>query len=768
VAAYKQTLGADAPPCSYEDFDHTDCLLIAGSNPAFAHPVAFRRIESARERRPGMRMIVVDPRRTDTAAGADLHLPLLPGTDIWLFNAMLHVLLWDGYVDQDFVRDHTEGFDALKTHVRDVTPGAAAALCGVAAEDIVQAAHWWGESAAAMSLWCQGLNQSHHGTHNGAALIALSLATGKIGRPGCGPFSLTGQPNAMGGREVGGMANLLSGHRDLGNPQHRAEVAALWGIPDVPSQPGLTAVELFEAARLGRIKALWIACTNPAQSMPQQALIRAALQACPFVVVQEAFADTETTAFADLLLPASTWGEKDGTVTNSERRISRVLPALSPPGEAREDWRIVVDFARRLGLELGQQGLAQRLFPYQDSGQIFAEHALTTVGRDLDIGGLDHVRLERDGPQQWPCPAGASGGMARLYTDHIFATANGRARFIVPVQSLTAEPTNSRFPIRMLSGRLRDQWHGMSRTGRVARLHNHVDEPRIELHPDDLAWRGVRDGDLVQVRSRRGELVLRARGDEGLRRGQAFVAMHWGRQRLGSAGVNELTLNSFDPHSRQPELKHAAVQVERVDLPFEALLLRTEGDAHWARIKVLELQALLTPLLATFGYASVFLAGRDKPMLVLRIANDQPIPREQLDRLDALFGLDHDQCLSFSDRARRIDKRASIQDDRLLALRLCGETAARDWLQELMAGGDTVQSLRRWLLAPLVQPPSAARVSGRVICSCVGVPEPAIRAALAAGADLAELQSQLRCGTQCGSCLPELRRMAAAAATQKR
>ena len=259
VAAYKQTLGADAPPCAYEDLELADCVLIAGSNAAFAHPVAYRRMEEARRARPDMKVIVVDPRRTDTAAMADLHLPVLPGTDIWLFNAMLHVLVWEGLVDRAFVRNHTSGFDVLRDHVRDIGPAVAAEVCGVPAADIVKAARWWGEADRSLSLWCQGLNQSHHGTHSGAALIALSLATGKIGKPGCGPFSLTGQPNAMGGREVGGLANLLSGHRDLANAEHRAEVAKLWGVPDVPAAPGLTAVELFDAMHDGRVKAVWIA-----------------------------------------------------------------------------------------------------------------------------------------------------------------------------------------------------------------------------------------------------------------------------------------------------------------------------------------------------------------------------------------------------------------------------------------------------------------------------------------------------------------------------
>ncbi|MDE2277441.1 MAG: molybdopterin-dependent oxidoreductase, partial [Burkholderiales bacterium] len=338
VAGYKLTLGADAPPACYADVDHADLLFIAGSNTAWAHPVLYRRIEDARRARPQLRVIVVDPRRTETAAQADLHLALLPGTDVALFHGLLHLLLWEGLTDSAFIAAHTQGFGALRDRVREFTPRETARITGLREADLVQAARWFGQARAALSLYCQGLNQSSSGTAKNAALINLHLATGQIGRPGAGPFSLTGQPNAMGGREVGGMANLLSAHRDLANPAHRAEVARLWGVDSVPAAPGKTAVEMFQAAAEGEIKALWIACTNPAQSMPDVDKVRAALAACEFVVVQDAYAHTDTTAFADLLLPAAGWGEKEGSMTNSERRITHVNAAVPPPFEAREDW----------------------------------------------------------------------------------------------------------------------------------------------------------------------------------------------------------------------------------------------------------------------------------------------------------------------------------------------------------------------------------------------------------------------------------------------
>ncbi|CDS54361.1 Assimilatory nitrate reductase large subunit [Polaromonas sp. CG9_12] len=355
VAGYKQTLGADAPPASYDDVHHAQCIFIVGSNTAFAHPILFRRIEDAKAANPALKIIYVDPRRTDTAEIADLFLPLQPGTDVMLFNGMLHIMLWEGWIDAAWIAAHTSGFEALKALARDCTPDLVAQICGIRKEDLFTAARLFATSGATLSLYCQGLNQSSSGTAKNAALINLHLATAQIGKPGAGPFSLTGQPNAMGGREVGGMANLMSGHRDLSNAEHRAEVAALWGVHSVPEKPGKTAVEMFQAAADGEIKALWIACTNPAQSMPDQATVRRALARAELVIVQEAFATTATCDYADLLLPATTWGEKTGTVTNSERRISRVRPAVAAPGETRHDWSIAVDFAQRLEKLLGAQ-----------------------------------------------------------------------------------------------------------------------------------------------------------------------------------------------------------------------------------------------------------------------------------------------------------------------------------------------------------------------------------------------------------------------------
>ncbi len=800
VAAYKATLGSDSVPCSYEDIELADLFLIAGANPAFAHPIVYRRIEAARAANPDAKMIVVDPRRTDTAADADLHLAITPGSDVLLYSAMLHVLLWEGLTDDAFIAAHTTGFADLRRQLAELTPGAVAPVCGLGprgADDIVTAARWFGAAKAPLSFWCQGLNQSTHGTDNGAALIHLHLATGTIGKPGMGPFSLTGQPNAMGGRETGAMANLLPGHRNLADAADRTELAAMWGIPALPEAPGKTAVEMFDAVRAGTIKAVWIACTNPAQSLPDLTRVREALQAAEFVVVQDAWTDTETAAFADLLLPAATWGEKDGTVTNSERRISRVRAAVPPPGEARADWRIARDFALALSERLSeprhpgtprvlpQDGFAlpsgresrdpesapeasistKPLFPFTTPAEVYAEHVATTVARDLDIGGLSHTTLDRLGPQQWPFPKDATAGAPRLYADLRFAHPDGKARFIPLTTALTAEAPDARHPFRLVTGRLRDQWHGMSRTGRIPRLYAHEPEPNIRLHPADLARRGWKEGELVRIKSRRGEIILPLAASEDVRPGQAFVAMHWGRHELSHDGVNALTVPAFDPVSKQPELKHAAVRIEPAELPWRLTLLRSPGEGPAAEEQVLAWRAALEPLLAEIGadgYAALTLDGRERPLVALRVATAAPLPAERLEALAAALTMPEPACLNYRDGARHIAKRAIVEDGRLTGILLAGEDAATGWLRAALRDGVAIDDLRRWIFAPRATPPIAAATPRRVVCNCFDVSADAIEAEIKSGQTLPAIQEKLKCGTSCGSCLTEVRRMVAA------
>lgn len=781
VAGYKLTLGADAPPACYDDVMHADCLFIAGSNAAYAHPVLFRRIEDARARNPHLKIIVADPRRTDTASCADLHLPLQPGTDVALFHGMLHLMLTEGLVDRAYIDAHTDGFDALQSLVATYTPAHVQAVCGIAADALLQAARWFATSKATLSLYCQGLNQSSSGTAKNASLINLHLATGQIGKPGCGPFSLTGQPNAMGGREVGGLANLLSAHRDLSRPEHRAEVATLWGIDEVPATPGKTAVEMFEATADGEIKALWIACTNPAQSMPNQSMVRRALQRAELVVVQEAFITAETCEFADLLLPATTWGEKEGTVTNSERRITRVRAAVPAPGHARHDWQIAVDLATRLALEPGMADHKPGLFmAYTSPEHIWLEHRASTRGRDLDITGLSYAHLERT-PEQWPMPEGAKHGQARLYADGVFATANGRAQFAAIAYVPTAEVRESRFPFSLNTGRLRDQWHGMTRTGLVGKLFGHVPEPLVQLNPADMARLGVSEGDLVHVTSKRGSIVLPAQASSDLGPQQAFIAMHWGAAFLSGrdhqnkplAGVNAITTSSYCPTSKQPELKHAAVKVLKADLPW-TLLAVAWLDAATAPSVLQTLRARMAQFefasCVPFGSASIH--APDRQGVLMRAASSEAPDMPLLRELGALLGLDGQDCLRYVDAKRsqlrclRLQNRATEgkKDIALDAFLLAGDTSAQTWLKALLQTEAPTQDFGSRLLMTGSQPPVALVNDGATVCSCVGVKDVVIRKHLEATSGdavqrMASLQAALRCGTQCGSCVPELRRM---------
>jgi assimilatory nitrate reductase catalytic subunit len=751
VAGYKATLGADAPPCSYEDIDHADCIFIVGSNAAFAHPILFRRIEAAKEKNPALKIIVADPRRTDTAELADLFLQITPGSDVALFHGLLHLLIESGNINREYIAAHTDNFATLEQTLAGYTPAKVSGWCGVPAEMLREAASMLGFAPRVLSLYCQGLNQSVHGTDKNASLINLHLAMGKIGKPGCGPFSLTGQPNAMGGREVGGMANLLSAHRDLANPVHRAEVAALWGLESVPDKPGKTAVEMFEAVAKGEIKCLWIACTNPAQSMPDQNLTRAALETAELVVVQECFANTDTVAYADVLLPATTWGEKDGTVTNSERRISRVLPAIAGPGEARHDWQIAIDFARMLASKLGKD--ASSLFPYETSEQIWNEHRESTRGRDLDITGMSYAMIEA-APKQWPLSQGAMDGKVRLYEDGIFPSANGRARFHDCVFRETAEVPVDLFPLRLTTGRLRDQWHGMSRTGLVAQLFSHAPEPMLGLHAIDMRARGLANGDVARVSTRRGTMNVRVTISNEMQPGIAYLPMHWGSQFMSGSGVNILTTGAFDPVSKQPELKHSAVQVTKVNLVWQMTAMRAVDDPQ-------ELMSRLVPFLKRFDYASLTPAGSTQAAVMLRAFHSLMPDASLIDELDAVLDLAAEDCdVALDDVAAGVSKRARLQGDELIAFRLAGEAMAGEWLKDFVTSGSAIDAVWPWLFAPSVQPPAGQVSRGRVVCSCHDVAESAIVTCLREGDALATVQQKLKCGTGCGSCVPELRRMA--------
>lgn len=788
VAGYKATLGADAPPACYGDLQHAHCLFIVGSNAAWAHPVLFRRIEDAKAANPQLKIIVVDPRRTETAEIADLFLPLQPGTDVRLFHGMLHVMLWEGWIDSGYIERHTSGFEALKTLVREATPERVARDCGLPVQDLLQAARWFalgGDGALprrgpTLSLYCQGLNQSSSGTAKNAALINLHLATGQIGQPGSGPLSLTGQPNAMGGREVGGMANLLSAHRDLANPAHRAEVAAFWGVADVPAQPGKTAIELFEAAADGQIKALWIACTNPAHSLPDQAMVRRALERAEFVILQDAFATTATAAYADLLLPATTWGEKLGTVTNSERRISRVRAAVPPLGQARHDWQIATQIAQRIETRLRPQQPSLFAYDTQNTAigaeQIWDEHRASTRGRDLDMTGLSWALLEAQGPQQWPLPEGRQQGVSRLYADGIFPTSDGRARFAANPYQGVAQACSAQYPFSLNTGRLRDQWHGMSRTGQLGHLFSHTPEPALHMHPQDMEHQKLQSGQLVAVRSRHGQIVLPVRSDTELGLSQVYVPMHWGCEYLSGrnaegqavGGVNVLTTPIFCPQSKQPELKHAAVSVKKVDLPWQLL-----AGAWLPAEQVLSVRHALASLIPQLDFAFCIPfaepanAGTDTSQgVVLRAACAATPDAALLQQIHALLNLEGHGVLRYADAQKQHSRTLRLQQKedastQLQAFVACGGSDAGRWLLPLLQSAQSLTLPGHALLHPYAPTTHSLPTSpAAMVCTCLGVNEASIVQALDGGIDsVPDLQAALQCGTQCGSCLPRLRGM---------
>ena len=559
VVAYNLALGSDSPPCAYEDIEAAKTFLIVGANPEACHPILFNRIKARRRADKDVRVIVVDPRRTRTAEIADIHLRPRPGADAALLNSLLYETLLAGGVDREFIDAHTSGWDELAEVLSDYPAERAYELTGAPAQDVLDAARIYAGNGPALSLWAMGLNQSTRGVDNNLAIINLALATGNIGKPGAGPFSLTGQPNAMGGREAGGLASALPGHRQVANPEHRDEMERAWGLERgaISDIPGLTAIEMVEALEEGAVKVLWIAGTNPLASLPNTARVRKALGKADFVAVQDAYHPTETTGAANLVLPAAQWSERAGTMTNSERRVCLLEQIGEPPGEAAPDWEIICRVARALGF--GRQ------FSYADEEAIFDEYRELTRGRDLDITGLSYERL-RDSSDgvQWPSAEGSGASTLRLFADGRFPTEDGRARFHAVRHEPNAEELTDDYPLALLTGRVKDQWHTRTRTGKVAKLNKSEPRPFVEVHPQDARRLAVRDGQDVRVVSRRGAFMAPARVTDAIAPGAVFAPFHWGPLWSAESTPNLAATEAFDARSKEPELKFAAVRLEVV------------------------------------------------------------------------------------------------------------------------------------------------------------------------------------------------------------
>ena len=747
VAAHRRAFGEDLVPVSYEDLEQADLVVLVGSNAAWCHPVLYQRLVAAKARRPSLRIVVIDPRRTPTCDIADLHLPLRNGTDVWLFNGLLHHLSATGTGDEAFVRQHTRGAHRALL-VAANTAGDVAAVarrCGLEAAALQRFYDWFAATPRTVTAFSQGVNQSGSGTDKANSLINCHLYTGRIGKPGAGPFSITGQPNAMGGREVGGMANMLAAHMDLEDATHRERVQRFWNSPRIAHRPGLKAVELFEAMCRGRIKAVWIMATNPIVSLPDADRVRDALRRCEFVAVSDCVADTDTNRLAHVLLPATAWGEKDGTVTNSERCISRQRAFLPVPGESRADWWIVSEVAKRMGYGAG--------FTYDGPAQIFAEHARLSACENsgercfnlAPLASLDAHGYEALEPVRW--------GPPRLFADGHFQFADGRARFIATAPRAPATARDEEFPLALNTGRIRDQWHTMTRSGRAPRLGQHLPEPFVDLHPDDALAFGVRAGSLVRVVTRWGRLVARLRCSGEMRRGDAFVPIHWSGTHASDARVGALVNPVVDALSGEPEFKHTPARVE----PFHVVW---HGTACWRED--------LAPALGerqdlswwsraqADGHVRAELAGRSVPADWSRWAR-------------GLLGIETAVREPGGDWIEYIDRhggtyRAAWFRDGALAAVVCvaprPELPARAWLASLFQRPRLEALDRAGLLAG--RPIDRSADTGPIVCACFGVGRRTLQAAIASGCrSTAQLGEKLRAGSNCGSCLPELRALLA-------
>ncbi len=738
VAGHVRAFGEDVVPGVYEDWEEADLVVLVGSNAAWCHPVLHQRLAAARAAH-GTQVVVIDPRRTATAEAADLHLPIAPGTDVALFNGLFAHLARTGRTDTDWVARHATGLDQALQAAADPSIEATAAECGVDPELIESFFDLFAQTDRTMTVYSQGVNQSSTGTDKVNAIINCHLLTGRIGRPGTGPFSVTGQPNAMGGREVGGLANQLAAHMKFDDPADRAALQSFWQSPTLAPKPGLKAVELFDAVLDGRIKALWVMATNPAASLPRAGRVRDALDACPFVVVSDCW-PTDTTARAHVVLPAAAWGEKDGTVTSSERRISRQRPFRPAPGQARPDWWQLAEVGRRMGWA--------DAFAWQTPAQVFKEHAALSAHanegrRVFDIGavaGIDEAGYAALQPFRWPLPAGAATEAGRLFAQGGFPTPDSKARF-VPVRTQDP-PAAAKGGLLLNTGRVRDQWHTMTRTGLAPSLLSHTPEPMLAINPLDAARIGLAQGDLARVATEHGEVLLRADLRHAQRHGDVFAPMHWTDLFASTGPVARIVSAKLDPVSGQPEMKATPATVTLAKAHFHGLLLRRSGgplpaSCHWVRVPVPEGQMYRLAGLAPMP------SGTDLTRFAAAL-------------LDLPNGTD---WLEMADRRRGILRIAAVSDGALEAcLFLASDPSAlpQEAAVTAMLGAPVPDAARARILSGRMY--AATANEGPKVCACFGVTRDAIRHAVATHhlETVQQIGARLRAGTNCGSCVPEL------------
>ncbi len=741
VVGYKRAFGADTVPCSYEDLELADLILIVGSNTAWAHPIVYQRIAAEKKRRPDLKVVVIDPRKTATCDLADLHLPLKPGTDAVLFNGLLAQLAQSEALDQAFIEQHTEGFDAAlkQAQAKQGVLQEVAQQCELNLADLQQLVDWAVARPKMVSLYSQGVNQSSSGVDKSNAIINCHLATGRLGKEGTGPFSITGQPNAMGGREVGGLANQLAAHMDFNKPENIDRVARFWNAENMATQNGLKAIDMFQAVGEGKIKAIWIINTNPVVSMPDADAVKQALINCDMVVVSDCMQNTDTTAVANVLLPALTWGETDGTVTNSDRTISRQRTFMKGPEYARADWWMMAQVAQKMGFT--------KAFNYQNTAEIFKEHAALSGfenngTRDFDISLLADIseqEYEELTPFQWPLNAQnplSAGGTKRIFGDNHFFTPSGKAQFIAITPRAPANPTTKEYPLILNTGRVRDQWHTMTRTAKTAKLMAHTDEPYIALSPEDAKAYGLKEGQLAQLENSLGQLIGRVQIDLGQRKGSVFVPMHWTAQYASHGRVDVLVAAENDPLSGQPESKHCPVNIAPYTAKWHGFILsrepiQTDGLEYWVKIK-------------------------GKQFYRYEIAGQHAIDAYE-SWSNALLG-ESGEVIEYIDTKGGRYRKARVENGALqsvLFLAPSTELPPRSWLGSVFAKSELDSKTRLNLLAGQL---SGAKDEGKMICSCFGIGLNTIVEAIHKDklTSVEAIGKALKAGTNCGSCLPEL------------
>lgn len=740
VVGYKRAFGSDTVPCSYEDLEQADLITLVGSNAAWAHPIVYQRIAAAKKARPEMKIVVIDPRKTATCDIADLHLAVRPGMDAALFNGLLAYIAKNDALDHEYITRFTEGFDeAIELALAlqgDLT--ALAEQCDVSEIDLLQWFDWAVNNQKMVTMYSQGVNQSSTGVDKSNAIINCHLATGRIGKEGMGPFSITGQPNAMGGREVGGLANQLAAHMDFNKSEHVERVARFWKAENMAQTVGLKAVDMFNAVAEGKIKAIWIMNTNPVVSMPNADFVKQALQNCDYVVVQDCMQNTDTTQVANVLLPSTTWGETDGSVTNSDRTISIQRQFMHGPDNARADWWILSQVAQRMGWK--------EAFNYHSAVDVFREHAQLSGfenngSRDFDISAYADITEQEYAefqPIQWPVTAQNPQGTKRMFSDGRFFTDSGKAKFIAITPEAPKSKPSRKYPFVFNTGRVRDQWHTMTRTAKTARLMAHKDQPYLNIHPKDARKLALEEGALAKVSNQYGTFIGMVEYAEGQRLGEVFAPMHWTEQYASHAKVDTLVAPVVDPLSGQPESKHSVVNVEPFPMQWHGFILTrneldTSGLDYWVKVK-------------------------GKQFYRYEIAGETQVTEFKSWAQQMMHYVPKFEWVEYHDEAQG-HYRAAVIDEGLLQsvvfLAPSHQMPSRAWLGEQFSVSELNDATRRSLLAAKA---SGAKEEGKIICSCFGIGINTIVDAIHSEklTSVDAIGAALKAGTNCGSCVPEL------------